>query len=256
MKPAPQALSAAPDLYDPKKMGVKAKDNVRRLVMEDPGLAGGSEIALAPKALGSTKESGQGDGTTRAVALRLYLRASEPGAQRVVDEMLALVGRNFDEDGSEDTRKARRARKVPPMAEIVVSGLPASVGLACGALYEFSAGVTNDGDDTVEAAALASPDDEAQALRAAIELAAQQLEALMARSDPASAEIIEFQQAFVLDDELSAPAFAAIANGRSARAHRTPRWPTRSPATSRPTTTTSTPASPTSKICASVSGAA
>ena len=104
------------------------------------------------------------------------------------------------------------------MAEIVVSGLPASAGLACGALYEFSAGAADDGDNAAEAVALAGPDDEAQALRAAIELAAQQLEALMSRSDPASAEIIEFQQAFVLDDELSAPAFAAIANGRSARA--------------------------------------
>lgn len=31
----------------------------------------------------------------------LYLRASHQGAQDVIDELLALVGRNFDEDGGE-----------------------------------------------------------------------------------------------------------------------------------------------------------
>jgi tagatose 1,6-diphosphate aldolase GatY/KbaY len=35
-----QALAAAPDLYDPKKMGVRARDNVRRLVMEKIRMCG------------------------------------------------------------------------------------------------------------------------------------------------------------------------------------------------------------------------
>ncbi|MEA4899872.1 MAG: class II fructose-bisphosphate aldolase [Christensenellaceae bacterium] len=35
-----QALAATPDLYDPKKMGVKARDNVRRLVIEKIKMCG------------------------------------------------------------------------------------------------------------------------------------------------------------------------------------------------------------------------
>jgi len=35
-----QALQASPDLYDPKKMGVKARDNVRRLVIEKIRMCG------------------------------------------------------------------------------------------------------------------------------------------------------------------------------------------------------------------------
>lgn len=35
-----QALAAAPDLYDPKKMGAKARDNVRRLVIEKIKMCG------------------------------------------------------------------------------------------------------------------------------------------------------------------------------------------------------------------------
>ena len=35
-----QALAASPDLYDPKKMGVKARDNVRRLVLEKIKMCG------------------------------------------------------------------------------------------------------------------------------------------------------------------------------------------------------------------------
>lgn len=39
----------------------------------------------------------------------LYLRASQAGAQDVIDELLALVGRNFDEDGSEEAGGAANA---------------------------------------------------------------------------------------------------------------------------------------------------
>ena len=98
------------------------------------------------------------------------------------------------------------------MPEIVVCGLCASAGLACGELVEMLDG----GADELRRTAHGSPDAEARVLRAAIEVAARELGELMARSDPASAEIIEFQLAFVLDDELSAPAFAAIAGGSAA----------------------------------------
>ena len=68
------------------------------------------EIALAPEGPWFNAKS-----PVKVMGLRapngasLYLRASEPGAQQVVDEMLALVGRNFDEDGSEDTQGAEGA---------------------------------------------------------------------------------------------------------------------------------------------------
>ena len=97
------------------------------------------------------------------------------------------------------------------MPEIIVSGLCASAGLACGEIIEISGNARG-----VRRTAHGSPDEEAGVLRAALDDAAEQLTALMQRSDPASAEIIEFQQAFVLDDELSAPAFAAIGGGTAA----------------------------------------
>ena len=41
-----QALAAAPDLYDPKKMGAKARDSVRRLVIEKIKMCGSDGKAL------------------------------------------------------------------------------------------------------------------------------------------------------------------------------------------------------------------
>ena len=40
------ALAAAPDLYDPKKMGAKARDSVRRLVIEKIKMCGSDGKAL------------------------------------------------------------------------------------------------------------------------------------------------------------------------------------------------------------------
>ena len=100
------------------------------------------------------------------------------------------------------------------MPEIVISGLCASAGLAGGELVEYCGG----GATEARREAHGTPDDEAAVLHAAIELAAQQLTELMAKSDQTSAEIIEFQIAFVLDDELSASAFVAIAGGATAHA--------------------------------------
>jgi len=100
------------------------------------------------------------------------------------------------------------------MPEIVIIGRCASAGLACGELVEYN----GSGATEVRCEAHGTPDDEATVLRAAIELAAQQLTELMEQSDKASAPIIEFQIAFVLDDELSAPAFVAIAGGAAAHA--------------------------------------
>ena len=65
------------------------------------------EIALAPDGPWFNAKS-----PVKVMGLRapngasLYLRASQDGAQSVIDEMLALVGRNFDEDGSEDAGDA------------------------------------------------------------------------------------------------------------------------------------------------------
>lgn len=95
------------------------------------------------------------------------------------------------------------------MPEIKLSAQCASAGLACGAVFEFIPRST-------QRRSGGQPDEEAGALRAAMAVAAEQLEEIMAQSDRASAEIIEFQLALVLDEELSAPAFAAIAEGSAA----------------------------------------
>ena len=97
------------------------------------------------------------------------------------------------------------------MPEIIVTGLCASSGLACGEIVEL-VGATGESQRTAHG----TPDEEAAVLRAALESAAEQLGQLMAQSNEAGAEIIEFQQAFVLDDELSAPALASIAAGMAA----------------------------------------
>ena len=75
------------------------------------------------------------------------------------------------------------------MPEIIVTGLCASSGLACGEIVELvgSAGESR-------RTAHGTPDEEAVVLRAALDNAAEQLGQLMAQSDAAGAEIIEFQR--------------------------------------------------------------
>ena len=95
------------------------------------------------------------------------------------------------------------------MPEIEITGLCASAGLACGEIIEIA-------ERQITRETHGAPDDEAQALRNAMERAGEQLQELMESSKGASAEIIEFQLAFVMDDELSAPAFASIREGTPA----------------------------------------
>ena len=95
------------------------------------------------------------------------------------------------------------------MPEIEITGLCASAGLACGEIIEIA-------ERQITRETRGTPDEEAQVLRDAMERAGEQLQELMESSDDASAEIIEFQLAFVMDNELSAPAFAAIREGTPA----------------------------------------
>jgi len=65
------------------------------------------EIALTPDGPWFNAKS-----PVRVMGLRapygasLYMRASQQGAQDVIDELLALVGRNFDEVGGEAAKDA------------------------------------------------------------------------------------------------------------------------------------------------------
>lgn len=95
------------------------------------------------------------------------------------------------------------------MPETEITGLCASAGLACGEIVEMAA-------REVRRQTHGKPEEEACVLREALNLAGEQLQELMEKCDSASAEIIEFQLAFVTDDELSAPAFAAIRSGTPA----------------------------------------
>lgn len=95
------------------------------------------------------------------------------------------------------------------MAEIEIRGICASVGLARGEVFEIAV-------REVQRQARETPEEEARVLREAMNLAAEQLQEVMEKCDAESAEIIEFQLAFVMDDELSAPAFAAVRDGMPA----------------------------------------
>lgn len=63
-----------------------------------------------------------------------------------------------------------------------------------------------------------APAEEDAALRAALAAAGAQLGALMAAADADGADILEFQAMLLEDDDMLAPAFAAIAQGRAAEA--------------------------------------
>lgn len=95
------------------------------------------------------------------------------------------------------------------MPEIEITGQCASAGLARGTAVEIT---PHDAQQRTGG----HPDEEARVLRAAMALAADQLQEIIGNSDKNSAEIIEFQWALLMDDELSAPAFAAITGGSAA----------------------------------------
>ena len=98
------------------------------------------------------------------------------------------------------------------MASLIFEGRPASLGLAAGPQMRLAA------NDTVAGRRTACLDSELEVadLRAAIEAATHQLQALIARVDAHSAEIIGFQIALAEDEELCEPIFAAIRQGAAA----------------------------------------
>jgi phosphotransferase system enzyme I (PtsI) len=90
-----------------------------------------------------------------------------------------------------------------------VKGIPASPGYAAGALFPL---------DRPEGEYLAhgEPEAEAIALKGAIARAATRIANLIEKASGDSAAILEFQLAMLEDEALTAPAFAAIAEGASA----------------------------------------
>lgn len=97
------------------------------------------------------------------------------------------------------------------MSSHIVKGRPASPGLARGRIHRLGAAAVTrlpTGDRSREAAALIE----------AIRASAAALSAMAELADGEAAEILGFQVALLEDDELSRPAFAAIAAGASADA--------------------------------------
>jgi phosphoenolpyruvate-protein phosphotransferase (PTS system enzyme I) len=90
-----------------------------------------------------------------------------------------------------------------------VKGIPASPGYAAGALFPLD---RPDG----EYLAHGEPEAEAIALRGAIARAATRIANLVEKASGDSAAILEFQLAMLEDQALTAPAFAAIAEGATA----------------------------------------
>lgn len=97
-------------------------------------------------------------------------------------------------------------------AQIELRGRPASPGVAAGPLVRLSGPAADGRIPTGDAA------QEGSALKTAIAAAVRQIESLIASSDEASAAILEFQTAMLADDELVAPALAAIEAGGAADA--------------------------------------
>ncbi|MEX2298891.1 MAG: phosphoenolpyruvate--protein phosphotransferase [Dongiaceae bacterium] len=98
-----------------------------------------------------------------------------------------------------------------PMREMVLNGVAASEGLAIGRL-------TIDRNLAAGSRRAGTPADEAIALDAALVQARRQIAALIEAGDQVSADILEFQQALLEDDDLLAPVRAAIASGSAADA--------------------------------------
>ena len=95
------------------------------------------------------------------------------------------------------------------MAEQVLIGIPACAGLAVGPPHIVAA-------EKPRHRATGTPDQEAAALGAAIGRARSDIQALIARNDDLAGQILEFQEALLDDDEMLAPALAAIAGGAPA----------------------------------------
>ncbi len=97
----------------------------------------------------------------------------------------------------------------PPMAERALAGRPASPGLAAGPVHRLPAaggGRVPSGDPAVEA----------EDLRSAIGHALVAVETLMNEVGGEAADVLGFQAALLSDDELTRPAFAAVADGAPA----------------------------------------
>jgi phosphotransferase system enzyme I (PtsI) len=95
------------------------------------------------------------------------------------------------------------------MMEKRFAGRPAAPGMALGALVAMAS-------EAVARVASGTAASEAQALRSAIEAALADLRRMAGEASQEAADILGFQIAFLEDDELAAPAFAAIAQGRAA----------------------------------------
>lgn len=95
------------------------------------------------------------------------------------------------------------------MTERHLHGIAAAPGLVAGRFRRIEAGV---------AAQTAMPSGGADALKAALQRATEELTLLLASCNEAESEILAMQVAFIEDDALSAPAFAAIASGLDAAA--------------------------------------
>jgi phosphotransferase system enzyme I (PtsI) len=96
-------------------------------------------------------------------------------------------------------------------APVELTGRPASPGMAVGPLFRLDAEIARrlpTGDVTCEGASL----------RSAVTMSIGQIERLMAKADPQSGAILEFQTAMLADDELIVPALARIESGDSAEA--------------------------------------
>jgi len=94
-------------------------------------------------------------------------------------------------------------------AELRLEGVPASGGLAAGPAFHLRR-------TAAAARAPGSPEAEASALQAALDAAEAAIGALAGDDDTEAADILEFQQALIADDDLTEPVFAAIAAGAPA----------------------------------------
>jgi phosphotransferase system enzyme I (PtsI) len=92
---------------------------------------------------------------------------------------------------------------------VELRGLPASPGVAAGPLFRLDAG-------SARRAPTGDARAESMALDEAIARSIEQIDALMAEANAEAAGILEFQAAMLADDELTAPALAAIAAGSDA----------------------------------------
>ena len=95
------------------------------------------------------------------------------------------------------------------MAEILLTGRPASPGLAIGPVTVLTGAVAS-------RTAIGDPAQEAAALQAAIEAATAQIAELIATVQGEAADILEFQVAMLEDDALAEGAYDAISVGVAA----------------------------------------